>query len=74
MLEGQGRCPDDGAGAVNGEVQWACATAIGLAHVQSSLAPTKGAEIWYGPAQVCQPQEAFYETCGLPGRHCCSNQ
>ena len=57
------------AGAVDEEVQWAGATAIGQAHVQSSLAPTQGAEIWYGSVQASQPQETFHETCGLPEWH-----
>ena len=45
------------------------ATAMGQAHIQSSLAPAQGAEIWYGPVQACQPQKTFHETCGLPERH-----
>lgn len=52
------------AGAVDQQVQRAVLTAVGNVHLQGLLAPRQRAEVWHGPVQADQSQQALSE----PGR------
>ena len=56
-------------GAIDQQVQRAGAATKGQAHVQCLLAAAQGAEIRHRPVQPDQPQQALYETRGLPERY-----
>lgn len=57
------------AGAVHQQVQGAVRATVGDIHLQGLLAPRQGAEVWDGPVQAEQAQQALDEPSGLPKRH-----
>lgn len=56
-------------GAIDQQVQGAVRAAVGNVHLQGLLAPRQRAEVWHGPVQADQPQQALDKPRGLPERH-----